>query len=606
MQAMTPPRHGLVWALAALTLLGMAGVNISQTVPARAAATYLEAGRQAEQARSPAQEAGFSIVTGLTWVEKDGQQGLRVSGENLAPAHFFLMVAPPRIVLDIPGRLGKSAGLQGTLPGRGLVQEVRISQFTDDVVRVVLDLSILAGAELESSSAAATLWLNSVVEGVQVRPGPVSGSAAVTIQGTGGFSYRWQFLSDPDRVVIDLAPATLAGVEQEVPMPAPGIRSLRVGQFAPDTVRIVLQTDGPRAVAPLPGGPGIPLSLFVGQVLERAALEPAADGMPALTGDVALVLTGTGLPEAVPVYADGSRLVWDLPGVVCPQAAQSPDGAAKAAGEDALGAVLPGQGVVQSLRAYGQDVAGVPSTRIEAMLSAPVRVWGSKGWFVPPPSAAQNGSGPGLLAAADPPDAKGGSDSGGETRRFWLRPASAKPLVLVDAGHGGSDPGAVAGSLQEKNITLDIALRLANVLRNQGFLVATTRDKDDTVDLYERPRMANRMRADLMASIHINWFAGNYANGTETYYLTGRQDSQQLARMVQGRLVQALGTTDRGARSVPDFVVVRDAVMPSILVEVAFLSNQKEGALLQDPDYRQKAAGAIAQGIQDYLRGTGP
>jgi N-acetylmuramoyl-L-alanine amidase len=174
-------------------------------------------------------------------------------------------------------------------------------------------------------------------------------------------------------------------------------------------------------------------------------------------------------------------------------------------------------------------------------------------------------------------------------------------IIVVDPGHGGSDPGAEAGNVQEKNLNLDIALKLRDLLEQGGAKVLMTRDKDIFVNLYTRAGIANEVKADLFISIHNN--AGSSGtSGTETLYYP-EPEKKALALCIQKALVKSIGLPDRGIVERPGLVVTRETRMPSALAEVAFMTNQGDLSLLLTDEFRQKAAEGIASGIINYLTG---
>jgi N-acetylmuramoyl-L-alanine amidase len=179
---------------------------------------------------------------------------------------------------------------------------------------------------------------------------------------------------------------------------------------------------------------------------------------------------------------------------------------------------------------------------------------------------------------------------------------TGKPLsgltIVVDAGHGGHDTGARGKSSMEKSHTLDIAKRLRNSLQARGANVLMSRDGDYFISLQGRVDFANQRNADLFVSVHINASVSGASNGTETFYYTSI--SQSLAREVHKELVKATGRPNRNIHQAR-FYVIRHTKMPSILTESAFISNSKEEALLRDPNYRERIARGIAQGVSNYL-----
>lgn len=179
-------------------------------------------------------------------------------------------------------------------------------------------------------------------------------------------------------------------------------------------------------------------------------------------------------------------------------------------------------------------------------------------------------------------------------------------LIVIDPGHGGSDPGAVHGGQEEKNLTLDMAKRLRDVLTARGWQVIMTRDTD--VDVYKpfdsahvelqaRDDVANKPGARLLVSIHVNSYVNSGPRGTTTYY--SKPEDVPLAQDVQHELAASLGTVDDGIVKSQLYVTLH-AKMPAILVETAFLTNPSDFAKLTSPAWRQKVAEAIAQGIGDY------
>ncbi|MBM7551687.1 N-acetylmuramoyl-L-alanine amidase [Thalassobacillus pellis] len=176
-------------------------------------------------------------------------------------------------------------------------------------------------------------------------------------------------------------------------------------------------------------------------------------------------------------------------------------------------------------------------------------------------------------------------------------------IVAIDAGHGDHDPGAQANGLVEKEINLDVALRTQRYLEKAGIKVVMTRTDDSFLKLNERIDYAVNRNADTFVSIHSNAFTPN-AHGTETYYSTAdlnprAEASKMLATFIQERLVDALNTYDRGVKEGP-FRVIEHNPLPSVLLELGFVTNDSDAAKLGSSFYRERAAKAIYLGIEDY------
>ncbi|MGA7937570.1 MAG: N-acetylmuramoyl-L-alanine amidase [Kovacikia sp.] len=178
---------------------------------------------------------------------------------------------------------------------------------------------------------------------------------------------------------------------------------------------------------------------------------------------------------------------------------------------------------------------------------------------------------------------------------------NGKIVVVVDPGHGGPDPGAVGiGGLQEKGIVLDIGIQVANQLEKQGIQAILTRKDDIDLDLEPRVQMAEQINATVFVSIHANSIDMSRPDisGLETYYY---QSGEQLARTIHNSVLEGTGIADRRVRTAR-FYVLRKTSMPSVLVEVGFVTGRDDAAKLSNPSYRSQMATAITRGILQYLQ----
>lgn len=175
-----------------------------------------------------------------------------------------------------------------------------------------------------------------------------------------------------------------------------------------------------------------------------------------------------------------------------------------------------------------------------------------------------------------------------------------RTLVVIDPGHGGNDPGAVGiGGLREKDVVLTISQQVADLLEAQGIQTRMTRTGDQEVDLAPRVAIAEQADADLFVSIHANALSMSRpdVNGVETfYYSTGRT----LAQSIQSNLVEETGMRDRGVKQAR-FYVLTQTSMPSVLVEVGFVTGSEDAPLLRDSAFQTRIAEAIARGIVEHL-----
>lgn len=183
-------------------------------------------------------------------------------------------------------------------------------------------------------------------------------------------------------------------------------------------------------------------------------------------------------------------------------------------------------------------------------------------------------------------------------------------VICLDPGHGGSDPGAVnrAVGLQEKNLTLDISNRLKTLLIKEGWTVVMTRTTDrdvsyagsrDYEELGARTRIANDLKADIFVSIHINASTNTKANGVATFWY--KWQDKDLAEMIQSGLAFATNRRNIGIRR-ERFFLLRASQMPAALVEICFISNPEDAKMLAQPEFRQKAAVGIMNGLRAYAQ----
>lgn len=185
------------------------------------------------------------------------------------------------------------------------------------------------------------------------------------------------------------------------------------------------------------------------------------------------------------------------------------------------------------------------------------------------------------------------------------RPVSvAGKTVVIDAGHGGRDPGAPGvGPVAEKHVNLAIAMRLAQMLRQRGITVISTRRDDTFVPLDERAATADRYSADLLVSIHADAAPNPNATGTTIYVANGALDASEIAASRIEASLSAAGIKSRGVRRAK-FRVLVGHTRPSVLVECGYLTNAVEASRLASPGYQALVAGAIATGVLDHLRAT--
>lgn len=190
-------------------------------------------------------------------------------------------------------------------------------------------------------------------------------------------------------------------------------------------------------------------------------------------------------------------------------------------------------------------------------------------------------------------------------------------VIIVDAGHGGEDGGAISDSgVSEADINLAIALKIQNLLEQSGSTVILTRSDKNAIydidkktlrqkkisDLKNRVKLANNSSADIFVSIHLNKINDNQYYGWQTFYKNGNEDGKKLATAIQNNLNQVIQkNNDRIPLKISDVYIVKYVEIPTVIVECGFLSNEQEEKELQEDDYQNKLSWGIYNGIMDYF-----
>jgi N-acetylmuramoyl-L-alanine amidase len=224
----------------------------------------------------------------------------------------------------------------------------------------------------------------------------------------------------------------------------------------------------------------------------------------------------------------------------------------------------------------------------------------------------------GCLTFLIAPDDQPGSDP-----RTSAALSADLPTIIIDAGHGGNDEGARSNGLVEKQLTLDLALRLEKCLQDKGFRTVLTRRDDSYVSLPARIEIANKFDYSLFVSLHFNKSGYSSVSGIETFYASEKvlpepawsfaglfpkrepvpsvDRGGNFAGLIQAALVTRMEASNRGIKGHPLYVV-RHTKMPAVLVEGGFMSNPFEARLLATPEYRDRLAASLTEGIVQYSK----
>lgn len=186
--------------------------------------------------------------------------------------------------------------------------------------------------------------------------------------------------------------------------------------------------------------------------------------------------------------------------------------------------------------------------------------------------------------------------------------------VVIDSGHGGSDPGKVGvNEVLEKDINLKIAKQVEMELKDLGYRVVMTREEDRMLtgdssgntkikDMKARVELINNTAPGLAVSIHQNSYHEETIHGAQVFYYSHSEEGMEASKLMQQALLEVDAENTRQAKANDTYYLLRRTQVPTIIVECGFLSNQKEAVLLSEKEYQKKIAGAIAEGIDAYLK----
>ncbi|NJO85831.1 MAG: N-acetylmuramoyl-L-alanine amidase [Synechococcaceae cyanobacterium RM1_1_27] len=413
------------------------------------------------------------------------------------------------------------------------------------------------------------------------------------VRTTGPANATVRRVPDPDRIVVDLLNTTLSSAltQRSLTVNQWGVSTLRAGQFEPTVARVVLDVDSTvgdweaRYDAQLGG-----LKIGPAGGSSQASLIP--DAPSNYSGPLATIQAVQLLGDQLTISGDGFlfyRSGWD------------PDSGAYRI------TVRPAR-LPNSLPDPGLPANG-PVDRIRFVQETPetvtILVQPAEDFNVVEPNPGQGSrritlqlqsldgsplASPALslpsLSSSPPP----------------AQPVPGQVVVAIDPGHGGRDPGAIGvGGIQEKLVNMEIARGVTQRLEAAGYGVIMTRTDDREVLLQPRVDQAVQSNATIFVSIHTNALDRSGVRGIETYYL--KPDSESLATTLHQSIVAGSGAPDREVRRARFFVVRETPVgMPSVLLELGYLTNPEEGRLLATSEYQDRLAQSIADGIVTYLR----
>jgi len=375
------------------------------------------------------------------------------------------------------------------------------------------------------------------------------------IEITGDFEFSYAYLQSPYRFFIDIWPIEINISENELFIGADGIEKIRIARQDKDKVRVVFDLTGPIRYKEINKDDSGITILFPPRVKKISIGTSGNAGFLNITTGSKKVLK----PDVFSLY-NPNRVVIDIPE-----------------------ATLMGDNYNIQLPPPITDVKVSqfsiypPNVRIVINSMTPL-VWNLDEMAVP-----------GVISLSFPIP-------------------SSKPIIIIDPGHGGKDPGAIGPSgLKEKDVTLDIALYMKGLLESRGYQVVLTRMTDNGVasnaknareELEARVVFINNNEKAILVSIHCNSANSSIPEGIEIFYY--RDEDKAFAESVCNSLSDSTGRYNRGVKK-GNFFILKNINIPAILVEALFISNPIEEKFLMDPLFRRKIAGGIVSGIIAFL-----
>jgi N-acetylmuramoyl-L-alanine amidase len=498
---------------------------------------------------------------------------------------------PDRLFFDLHGaRLAQElAGKSFDVTDNGFLKRIRAAQASPDVTRVVLDVSDVS-------------------------------------------EYSAFLLPNPYRLIIDIHGAKVAG-----PSGQPAVSASAVVDDAPDLPETPIAAGASKAATAAADHSGLPaMPVTAGVATTAAAPQPPTQTPthPQTHPQTHVQILTQAQAQAEPGAANATA-----PGHPAPAPGTSSGQTVGALAKVTLGRPVPNTVAVKAPATQTEVAAvGAAPGRIDATSTPTSRPIAAT--VRPAPGKTLPANSPAAAARATPAKAAART-ADGETS--LVRALGLKiGRIVIDAGHGGHDSGTLGvDGIEEKDIVLDVALRLGRLLHDRlGAEIVYTRSDDTFIPLETRTAIANKAQADLFLSIHANSSPDAAARGVETYYLNFTSDptaldvaarenalsdqsihqlgdlvkkialkdkieeSREFAADVEGSLYAGLargnaGLKDRGVKKAP-FVVLIGANMPSILAEISFVTNQRDATELREPEYRQRVAESLYAGVAKY------
>jgi N-acetylmuramoyl-L-alanine amidase len=517
-------------------------------------------------------------VTGISVKDSTGQMPKIVVNTTGIVQHSAMYLQDPyRLVIDIHNsklniadkNIMDSDGTANIEVDKYPIKRVRASQFSNDpnITRLVIDLDMLMGYDIKASDDGKSLVITftNMVKDIDVERN--DGREGIVINNSNTPQYNILRLTSPDRIVVDLLNSTLENENDVFDIKTDFVKGIRVSQFKPDAlynkddkiVRVVLDIDETAKRPNL-------MTEVVDNKIVLYADDKSFDNITYQNDDKDggyINIKAEEETKFVTNYDENKRTLEIK------------------VDEDEVD-IKNGLMVVKDdkINTITVDDDGRFKTILVSFKSN-------------------------VNITAEP------NSSNDELNIIFnaLQPKYSDKLIVIDAGHGGKDPGTIGitTKVKEKDLNLKVALKLNQKLKELGFNTIMTRDSDEFVDLYERANIANRNNADLFISVHFNANDNRDISGVQTLYCPAydsevkEQDNFPLAKAIQDELLKGLNNVDKGIVKRPGLVVIRETKMVAALAELGFVTNPAEEKKVITDEYQEKAAQSLANGIMRYF-----
>lgn len=485
---------------------------------------------------------------------KTGDQTFSIQASGAVSSYEEVYVADNKIVLDFYGaKNGLAANLTAT--NSGIVTAVRTAEHTSDdgttYTRVVFDLAGKKNYTITQSAdkSKLTIAFKSVtVSDIAIRHNSSTDRDIIEVGGDSALGVSVYTLSNPSRIVVDI-PNAVSELDSTFDVSAlEYVTAGRAAMFNDTTLRLVFEVDGMAKYSYTTDNHAMTLQIFSSS-MKNMSYDTSANKLYLQKKDT----IQTGSVQVNDHYLDGYT------DVVLPGDYSQTFGS---------GTYDINNGVIKSIQV--STSGGKTTIRFNQSRISCYSITEEQDRYV--------------ISVKNPQDVY-------------------SKVLLLDAGHGGSDPGASGNGLTEKNLNLTIMQKVANYLDGSGIKVYVTRNSDTYPTNSSRAQNANAI-ADAMVSIHMN-SGSAVANGTEVLYKNHSNDtgsnltSLKLAQLIQNSIVSATGNNNRGTKLRTDLLILNTTTVPAVIVETVFISNPGDALKISQTDYQNKIAKAIADAIKE-------